>query len=56
MFIHFDEDKCPSCGTYGRKVHEEPAAFLCPSCTTSFGKFGIIFAAHAHDHSERECN
>lgn len=42
MFIVFDKDCCPSCGTTGKNVKKKPDMFSCPKCNTIFNEFGII--------------
>jgi len=41
MFLRFNEEKCPVCGTLGEdsKIEELNS---CPNCGTKFNKFGVV--------------
>ncbi|MFP4045472.1 MAG: hypothetical protein ACLFS3_00225 [Candidatus Aenigmatarchaeota archaeon] len=43
MFLTFDKDKCPLCGTFGEESEIEDVN-SCPRCGTKFNEFGVILA------------
>lgn len=43
MFLKFDKEKCPLCGTTGKEGNIENIS-ECPRCGTQFNEFGIVMA------------
>lgn len=42
MFMMIDSDRCPACCLVGKRIQSMTGIFVCPSCNTVFGEFGIV--------------
>ncbi len=49
MFMLIDKNRCPSCGTKGKKWEEYDGMFVCPKCSSFFNEFGFALEAQSKD-------